>query len=124
MIIEDEIIFIGNGYLEEEQFSSIPSYKPEKNYSLYICENQDQVIAKTNISTCCYKNFSISLDDIERLDENHIFHNVFFVGETLSTIDMSTFEELKDKCLNIYEIPNELFNTKDVQKINSIISSK
>ena len=53
-------IFIAEGYREDT---------PETNKikRLFICENEEDTISKTNISSALNKNFTISLDRIELL---------------------------------------------------------
>lgn len=53
-------IFIAEGYRED-----IP--KTNKIKRLFICEKDEDTISKTNISSALNKNFTISLDRIEKL---------------------------------------------------------
>lgn len=106
-------VFIAEGYLSEDISS-------KKIHRLFICENHSDIIAKTNISTANIKNYTISLGDIERMDQTdpiHTFHEIILVGETFQEIDHDTFEELKTKTYEIWSIPQELYNRDFILKL-------
>jgi hypothetical protein len=106
-------IFIAEGYLLEELSSN-------KIHRLFICQNQSDIIAKTNISTANVKNYTIALGDIERMDQTdpiHAFHEIILVGDTFQEIDHDTFEELKTKTYEIWSIPQELYNRDIILKM-------
>ena len=100
-------IFLAEGYLEEESKIST---------RLFICENKNQLIAKTNISNSLNRNHSILLDDIERLNEEDKFDEIYLVGETFFEIDQDTLEELKLKCSEIWTMEEENFTQDKILK--------
>ena len=103
-------IFIAEGYRED-----IP--KTNKIKRLFICENEDDTISKTNISSALNKNFTISLDRIEFLiDSGDTYDEIYLVGEVFSTIDIETCEDLKQICFELWSIDEEDYSIEEILK--------
>lgn len=98
------------GYLEEDL---IPS---NLNRRLFICVDKGQLIAKTNISTSTNKNYTILLDDTQRMQENMYFNEIYLVGATFDEIHQDTLEELKLLCYEVWTISDEDFNIENILK--------
>lgn len=103
-------IFIAEGYREDT---------PETNKikRLFICENEEDTISKTNISSALNKNFTISLDRIEFLiDSGDTYDEIYLVGEVFSTIDIETCEDLKQICFELWSIDEEDYSIEEILK--------
>ena len=103
-------IFIAEGYRED-----IPETNKIKR--LFICENEEDTISKTNISSALNKNFTISLDRIEFLiDSEDTYDEIYLVGEVFSTIDIETCEDLKQICFELWSIDEEDYSIEEILK--------
>lgn len=102
--------FFAEGYLEDD---TIPL---NLNRRLFICTEKDMLIAKTNISDATNKNFTILLDDTQRMNETEYFNEIYLVGDTFDEIHQDTLEELKTLCYEVWTIPEENFNTENILK--------
>lgn len=102
--------FFAEGYLEED---SIESNSIKR---LFICLDKNLLIAKTNISDSTNKNFTILLDDTQRMQETSYFNEIYLVGDTFEEIHQDTLEELKTICYEVWTIPEENFNAENILK--------
>lgn len=102
--------FFAEGYLEDDM---IPL---NLNRRLFICTNKDILIAKTNISTATNKNYTILLDDTQRMQETSYFNEIYLVGATFDEIHQDTLEELKLLCYEVWTISDEDFNIENILK--------
>lgn len=103
-------IFIAEGYREDIQ-------ETNKIKRLFICENEEDTISKTNISSALNKNFTISLDRIEKLiDSKDEYNEIYLVGDVFSIIDVETCEDLKELCYELWSIEEEDYNIEEILK--------
>lgn len=98
------------------EMEGLIEYENDIIRNLFICENKKQKIAKTSISNKFIKNYSILLDDIQRIDEEYEFKQIYFVGETFFNIDEDSLNEFKTKCEEIYTVKTEYFNLENISK--------
>ena len=110
-------VFLAEGYLEEvEDYSASSKKDMNKSRRLFICVDKDLIIAKTNISDANNKNYTILLDDIQRLNEASTYDEIYLVGETFFEIDNDILEELKHRCYEIWTIEKDYFDTETILK--------
>lgn len=104
--------FIAEGYLNDDILQT------NKIRRLFVCENEKDTISKTNISTALNKNFTISLNNLEKLleESKHQYDEIYLVGEVFSIIDMETFEDLKSICLELWSLDEEYFIPEEILK--------
>ena len=103
-------VFIAEGYRENTKSTN-------KIKRLFICENEEDTISKTNISSALNKNFTISLDRIEFLiDSKDEYDEVYLVGEVFSIIDMDTYEDLKQICFELWSIDEDDYTIEEILK--------
>lgn len=107
-----EVYFFTEGYLDLED-------KSFTTKRLFVCNSKDLIYSKSNISNSKNKNFTILLDDIQRLNDTSIFNEIYLVSDTFFEIPQDILEELKTKCQEIWLIPNgnvENFNIETILK--------
>lgn len=108
--------FLAEGYLDEEKSCGSTYNALPHTRRLFITLDNNHLYAKTNISDATNKNIVILLENIERLNEKFIYDEIYLLDDVFSEIDQTTFEELKDRCYEIWTLDGENFNIENILK--------
>lgn len=108
--------FLAEGYREDEKLIKTHPNAQEHYRRLFICPNKNLIFAKTNISDATNKNLTILEEDIQRIPENHMFDEIYLVGDVFYEMEQDILEELKLKCYEVWTIEEENFDKENILK--------